>query len=199
MIGGTSYGSMGGAMTNDVAGSRGFKPATSIPPVIISEIYCPTERVSIIIGTKGVIINEISKRSNTIISIDEDPDKSIATLGARLAGGSGSDPVVTKLPPKSPLRRIEIRGTVEGIEVAKYLINGVVTSGPSFLQSLASSLENSPRTYERTPSYENITRTRSSGSRNSSNRELDMTYVRGLNRVRNRVSIVVFSPPLVHR
>lgn len=100
----------------------------------IVAIRCPAEKISIVIGAKGVIINEISRRSNTQISIDEDPRNSIAASAQFLLGGNESPPE-SDMASNFSLRRIEIRGLPADIEIAKGLIEAVVTSGPNVLYS----------------------------------------------------------------
>ena len=102
----------------------------------IVAIRCPAEKISIVIGAKGVIINEISRRSNTQISIDEDPRNSIAASAQFLLGGNESPPGnESDMASNFSLRRIEIRGLPADIEIAKGLIEAVVTSGPNVLYS----------------------------------------------------------------
>ncbi len=96
----------------------------------IVSILCPADKISIVIGAKGVIINEISRRSNAQISIDEDPRNSIAETAKALLSETINSSDSNEL---SDLRRIEIRGTLEEIEVAKGLIESVVANGPNVL------------------------------------------------------------------
>lgn len=96
----------------------------------IVSILCPADKISIVIGAKGVIINEISRRSNAQISIDEDPRNSIAETAKALLSETINSSDSNEL---SDLRRIEIRGSLEEIEVAKGLIESVVANGPNVL------------------------------------------------------------------
>ena len=41
--------------------------ATSPNSVTIGEMLCPSDKVSLVIGSKGTIINEISRKTNAII------------------------------------------------------------------------------------------------------------------------------------
>lgn len=128
----------GGGMGRDGGernkGMGGGRPENSSETTVA--IRCPADKISIVIGAKGVIINEISRRSNAQISIDEDPRNSIAETAKALlgdfAGGGNNEPEDTSI---FDLRRIEIRGTPEEIEIAKTLIESVVASGPNVLYS----------------------------------------------------------------
>jgi len=102
----------------------------SISDVLVYEFYCPSDKISIVIGAKGVIIKEISKRSNAQISIAEEskPYHAIPT-NAYVIDISDNKP--------NSLRRIELRGQNNEIELAKALILSVVHDGPNALYSIS--------------------------------------------------------------
>lgn len=95
--------------------------------ILTSYYFCPSDKVSIVIGSKGVIIKEISKRSNAQISIAEETKSS----------DDGVD--------GEPQRKIEIKGSSAEIDSAKALILAVVQHGPGalFSQSMTSNQEQS--------------------------------------------------------
>jgi hypothetical protein len=78
------------------------------------EMLCPADKISLIIGTKGSIINEISRKSNSVISIVDDDSASSKVTPVNPYGVRG---VKTH-------RLILIRGSVEGVEMAKHYISG---------------------------------------------------------------------------
>ena len=129
------YGELQGRVPNHITGEFDSKKGLEIPGEKIVAIRCPAEKISIVIGAKGVIINEISRRSNTQISIDEDPRNSIAASAQFLLGGNEVPSPESDMSSNFSLRRIEIRGLPADIEVAKGLIEAVVTSGPNVLYS----------------------------------------------------------------
>lgn len=77
--------------------------------VVVEEMDCPPEKVGIVIGAKGVIINEIMRRSGTKIVINQD------------------------VPQGNP-NIIVITGPRYRIAAAKGLITSVITGGPNALQ-----------------------------------------------------------------
>ena len=124
---------LSGSPLSMIAGGKSRSPE-SISELVA--IRCPADKISIVIGAKGVIINEISRRSNAQISIDEDPRNSIAETAKALLGGdvaSSSPPEGSENESTLDLRRIEIRGTPEEIEAARSLIESVVANGPNVL------------------------------------------------------------------
>ena len=100
--------------------NRAIERANASTGVILGEMLCPAEKISLIIGTKGSIINEISRKSNTVISIVDDDSR------ANPANPYGATANKTH-------RLILIRGSDEGVETAKRYISGVIASGPAYL------------------------------------------------------------------
>jgi rRNA processing protein Krr1/Pno1 len=99
--------------------NRAIERANASTGVILGEMLCPAEKISLIIGTKGSIINEISRKSNTVISIVDDDSR----INAANPYGA----------PNKSHRLIIIRGSDEGVETAKRYISGVIASGPAYL------------------------------------------------------------------
>lgn len=77
--------------------------------VATEEMDCPAEKVGIVIGAKGVIVNEIMRRSGTKVVINQD-----------VPAGQPNIVVIT--------------GPRYRISVAKNLVNSVITGGPNALQ-----------------------------------------------------------------
>ena len=96
--------------------NRAIERANASTGVILGEMLCPLDKISLVIGSKGCIINEISRKSNTVISIVEEDSKGGAPS---LLGRSH--------------RGILIRGNEDGVDLAKRYITGVLASGPGYL------------------------------------------------------------------
>lgn len=89
----------------------------------VAEMFCPTEKISVIIGAKGVIIKEISRRSNAQISISEESKTFSLQNNVYVPHKGDTDCVLW--------RRIELRGNHSEIELAKNLITSIVEGGPN--------------------------------------------------------------------
>ena len=98
--------------------NRAIERANISSGVKLGEVMCPADKIVHVIGTKGVIINEISRKSNTVISIvDEDARGPNSPFGNI---------------PKSQ-RLILIRGSEDGVDMARRYIAAVLASGPACL------------------------------------------------------------------
>ena len=96
--------------------NRAIERANISSGVKLGEMMCPADKIIHVIGTKGVIINEISRKSNTVISIvDEDARGPNSPFGNI---------------PKSQ-RLILIRGSEDGVDMARRYIAAVLASGPA--------------------------------------------------------------------
>eukprot|EP01041_Mallomonas_annulata_P007885 gene7885-16143_t len=80
---------------------------TPPPPLSLGETFveCPTDRVSLVIGYKGTVVKEISRRSGAYISVDE-------------------------IDTGTSMRRVRIRGTRDEVQVALQLVHAVIQEGP---------------------------------------------------------------------
>ena len=105
------------------------QPATVTPPaattpsnVVSEEMECPHNKVGMVIGSKGVIIQEIMHRSNCKVVVYQDG-----------------------LPDGQP-RNVVITGAVSQVAIAKQLIAAVILEGPTILQTQAPGLNNNEPT-----------------------------------------------------
>lgn len=95
----------------------GPPPAEEIPGqplndgVITDEMDCPHSKVGVVIGSKGIIIQEIMQRTNCKIVVMQEG-----------------------LPDGQP-RKVNITGLPHQIQLAKQLISSVIADGPSAIQS----------------------------------------------------------------
>jgi len=90
--------------------------------VISDEMECPHAKVGMVIGSKGVIIQEIMSRSNCKVVVYQDG-----------------------LPDGQP-RNVVITGTPSNVAIAKQLITAVIQEGPTILQTQAPGLNNNEPT-----------------------------------------------------
>lgn len=95
--------------------NRAIERANLSSGIIIGEIICPAEKVSLVIGTKGAIINEISRKSNTVINIVDEETRGPNSSYGNIPKGH---------------RLILIRGSEEGVDIAKRYISTVMATGP---------------------------------------------------------------------
>jgi rRNA processing protein Krr1/Pno1 len=103
---------------NNVDGSNALEA-----DVITEEMECPADKVGIIIGAKGVIINEIMRRSGTKIVINQD-----------VPAGTPNIAIIT-----GPRYRINL---------AKSHINNVILNGPNVLQAQQMGVSARPTVHE---------------------------------------------------
>jgi far upstream element-binding protein len=89
------------------------QPATTTADFVTEEMECPHNKVGMVIGSKGVIIQEIMHRTNCKIVVYQDG-----------------------LPDGQP-RTVVINGPANQVGAAKQLINAVIQEGPTILQTQA--------------------------------------------------------------
>lgn len=90
--------------------------------VVSEEMECPHSKVGMVIGSKGVIIQEIMSRSNCKVVVYQD--------GL----------------PDGQARNVVITGTTSNVAIAKQLITAVIQEGPTILQTQAPGLNNNEPT-----------------------------------------------------
>ena len=90
--------------------------------IVTEEMECPHNKVGVVIGSKGVIIQDIMHRSNCKIVVYQDG-----------------------LPDGEP-RTVVITGPASQVVVAKQLINAVIQEGPTVLQTQAPGVSSSEPT-----------------------------------------------------
>lgn len=91
--------------------------SSALPLTTTEEMECPQNRVGLLIGSKGSIIQEIMRRSGCKIVIYQDGF------------------------PEGQPRKVAITGPIKQVQIAKKIITSVITEGPSSLQPGQESLE----------------------------------------------------------
>lgn len=99
-------------------------PAATTPSsnIVTEEMECPHNKVGMVIGSKGVIIQEIMHRSNCKVVVYQDG-----------------------LPDGQP-RNVVITGPASQVAIAKQLITAVILEGPTILQTQAPGMNNNEPT-----------------------------------------------------
>lgn len=98
---------------NEFSENQSQPPPLTAPSMVSEEMECPHSKVGVVIGAKGVIIQEIMRRSNCKVVVYQDG-----------------------LPDGQP-RNVVITGAPGQVAIAKQLINAVIQEGPTVLQTQA--------------------------------------------------------------